>query len=55
MLSIEETRKFLSDDLKDIPDEKVEEITSGVYELVEIILDEYIEQKLNKDTLKDVT
>ena len=43
MLTIEETRKLLKD--HESPDEKILEIRDNVYQLVELILDQYIKER----------
>jgi hypothetical protein len=43
MLSIKECRELLDDVSKDMTDEKVLEVRDSLYELAEIVLDEYIQ------------
>ena len=45
MLSIEEMRKYLEGDDKNLPDEKVEEIRDGLYGLAEIIFEKWMQER----------
>jgi len=42
MLSIEETREILAEEAKDMSEDKIREVRGNIYELVELILNQYL-------------
>ncbi len=51
MLSIEDCREHLGNDGKDLSDEELEKLRDSLYQLSEIILDDYLESlKQDRET-----